>query len=185
TSTPMPASGASGSRGSATPVDPRKDRLGAGGAQRLGHTPAERLRIVPRAVCLLAEDGVAVRIADEAAQVELIAAALGVGPDGNLAAAVEMGVRRTLGGDALARFRMIEGREQRVRRLVVAARLDADRALRHRRQAHRRVELLADAVLPAEAFEPGDREYQCIELVGVELCEPRVHVAAEVHHLAV
>ena len=68
---------------------------------------------------------------------------------------------------------------------VVGAALQADRPLPHRRQHPRRVENLRDAVREAEPHQPGFREDDRVEVLLVELPQPRLDVAAQVDELQV
>ena len=78
--------------------------------------------------------GGAVRPRDQAAELQRVARQRGVAGDRRLAGAVELGEEGALAGDRGERVGMIDARENLARALVVRARLDADGALRDRRQ---------------------------------------------------
>jgi len=62
---------------------------------------------------------------------------------------------------------------------VIAAAFDPERPLADRRQAQFGIEGAGDPLLEPEPLEPGHRQYDRIELTGVEFREAGVHVAAQ------
>ncbi len=74
---------------------------------------------------------------------------------------------------------MVDRGEEIARRRIVLARLDGDDALPDRRNEFVGVERLGRGVGEAEPLEAGEREQRRIDLAGIELAQPRLHIAAE------
>ena len=65
---------------------------------------------------------------------------------------------------------------------VVGPALDADRTLRHRRQHLLGLQRGRDHAFQAEPDQPGHGQERRLHLAGLELAQPRLHVAAQGHH---
>ena len=71
--------------------------------------------------------------------------------------------------------------DERARRGIVGAGLDADRALADRRQKFVDVEQCRRGVEQAEPLQAGDREQRRVGLAGLDLAQPRLDIAAQRH----
>src|SRR5690606_26140555 len=107
----------------------------------------------------------------------------GVGGDGDVAAAFEGRVDHPLGTYAQSSVGIVERCDELVAARVVDAALDADGALAHRRNERRRIEFGANAPGHVEPLQAGGGEDQRVEVAGIEPCQARVDVAAQVVHL--
>ena len=74
---------------------------------------------------------------------------------------------------------MVQPRDEVARALVVAARLDRERALARRRRHPSDVEVAADPVGDAQAVEPGRRQHERVGLPRIEPSQTRVDVAVD------
>ena len=108
---------------------------------------------------------------------------LGIAGNRDLAAAIEAVVHGPFGAHPQGRGFVVKRGNQPVDALIVAATLDADRALPDGRQADFRAEELGDAFLEAEPFEPGGGEDDGIVLIVIELLQAGVDVAAQIDDL--
>src|SRR5690606_36188390 len=95
-----------------------------------------------------------------------------------LAAAVEVAVRRALGAHPQGAVQIVHGLQQGVQFDVVAAAFNADGALPTGGQAQFRGNAAADALVEAQALEPGRGEDDGVVFTSIEFRQPGVDVAA-------
>ena len=126
-------------------VDGFENRFGALFQQVLGHPHAQRLGFRQWRPPLGAQQLGAIRLADQAAQPQLVALADGVAGDRHLATAVESLVQRALGSDPQSRIGMVQGFQQGMQVAVGSTTFDADGALSTGGQAVVDIDRGADA----------------------------------------
>ena len=144
-----------------------------------GKLLAERLGLLRGARDAVADVFTAFRQRDESGYRHLVAVEGRVRGDGRLAARLEDTRNRAFGKRGANRRRVIELREDAAQIGCVVQALDADDALCGGREHLFRCELLADAVVEAEALETRRCEDDRVVVAGIELGETRVDVAAQ------
>ncbi len=101
--------------------------------------------------------------------------------DRRAAGAVEHGEKGALGGHRGRGIGVVDLGDQRARRGVVGAGLDADRALADRRQKFVDVEQCRRGGEQAEPLQAGDGEQRRVGFAGLDLAQPRLDIAAQRH----
>src|SRR5581483_5059403 len=118
-------------------------------------------------------------------KMQLVAVHARVTRDRHVARTAEPRIHRSLGRQARRHANRVQRREQRARRRIVVAALDADDALPDRRHELIDLEARADALAEAEPIEAGAGEQDRIELAFVELAQTRADVAAQLGDLQI
>ena len=102
--------------------------------------------------------------------------------DGHLAAALELAQESPLGRRGAVRCGVIEHREHAARASGVGPADNAESHLSHRGQPALATEDIGGTVGETETGNAGQREDDRVVFAGGNLCQARVHVAAQVEH---
>lgn len=120
------------------------------------------------------------RIAHQPLQMQHVAVETGQRGDRHMAAAIQGTVHGALGTDTNARIGIIQRCKQRLNIGRILTTLHCNRALRRSGQPLGRFQACTDARGKAQALQPGAGQQDGLVFTGIEFCQPRIDIAAQI-----